>query len=373
MAEKSPILPLALLLGVGACGPTPERNVPSVPPQLRAFDAPTRIVADDLANPRGLLGRDGALLVAEAGHGNPDDPQTGRLLALRDLDGDGRLENRAVILDDQLSVNIEAHLAVHRDEVFGLADIERGGGRTLVSLAHPSDGSTLFELDGDSTRVFATTEDNANSIAYHPTLDAWFAVQSFANTVIEVSTGQTLATLPPLPDGQDAVPAAIAYEPATDALLVVNFSGQIGGDTRGSGVEFVRNSGTLVRIDARTGSITPVLAGLNAPVDVKVDRDGSIFIVEFCSDFLDPARGIGAARGNSGHGGFRRFSGRLLRLGVAGQIDPVADGLDLPTHLLIRDGALLVSVGQGTPGREIPGPDGLIPVSGSVLAIERAG
>jgi hypothetical protein len=133
----------------------------------------------------------------------------------------------------------------------------------------------------------------------------------------------------------------------------------------------VRNSGALVRIDPRTGATTTVLVGLNAPVDVALDRDGSILVVEFCSDFLEPAAGLAAARSSPGHGGFRRFSGRLLRLRDAGRVDPLADGLDLPTHLLIGDGAIFVSVGQGTPGREIPGPDGQIRISGRVLAIER--
>jgi hypothetical protein len=48
----------------------------------------------------------------------------------------------------------------------------------------------------------------------------------------------------------------------------------------------------------------------------------------------------------------------------------LADGLDTPSNItLAPDGALFVSTGQGTPGRPIPGPDGLTKIIGEIVRI----
>ena len=36
----------------------------------------------------------------------------------------------------------------------------------------------------------------------------------------------------------------------------------------------------------------------------------------------------------------------------------IAEGLDHPTNLMLSGNALYVAQGMGTPGRQIPGPDG---------------
>jgi hypothetical protein len=59
------------------------------------------------------------------------------------------------------------------------------------------------------------------------------------------------------------------------------------------------------------------------------------------------------------HGGFKRFSGRLLRIERSrGTVQVIAEKLDAPTNMILSDGALYVAQGMGTPGRSIPGPDG---------------
>jgi hypothetical protein len=334
-------------------------------------------VATGLRNPRGILRlEDGSLLVAEAGTGDPADPKTGRLLRLVDTDGDGVFQPHEwqVIVDGQRSVNILQHLDVHRDEVFGFADIARGGGLVLASVAHPLEGSYILSVGTDGAEVWGTTPDNANSLAYHPQLERWYAVQSFANTVVELVDGKvtrTVAHIPDLPEGQQSVPSALEVDPLTGELLVVLFSGQRGGDTAGSGVDFVPRSGQVVRVHPESGRITPVAVGLNAPVDLAVSPDGTLFVLEFCARFLDPVAPDADLAQMSSHGGFERHSGRLVRISPrTGEVAVLARGLDLPTHVFLeQDGSLLVADGQGTPGRPIPTGEGTEPLEGRLLRL----
>ncbi len=334
------------------------------------------IVAHGLVNPRGVLQLpDGAILVAEAGTGDPANPLTGRLSRLLDRNADGDADDdgeRSVIADRQASTNILQRLAVNRDEVFGMADIASGDGAVLVTLADPQKGSTILRVEGERLLPWGTTKDNANSIAWHPRLGRWFAVQSFANTVIELGGGGTerlVATLPMLPQGQHPVPSGIVVEPASGKLLVANFSGQLGGDTAGSGVDFVERSGTLVRIDPATGDLETVVTGLNAPVDLGFATDGRLFVLEFCRRFTDPVHSSAEATAATRHAGFERFSGRLLELSLGRREARVlADDLDEPTELSVTpNGDVLVTEGQGTPGRMLPGKLGPTLLEGRLL------
>ncbi|RME49810.1 MAG: hypothetical protein D6796_04325, partial [Caldilineae bacterium] len=71
------------------------------------------------------------------------------------------------------------------------------------------------------------------------------------------------------------------------------------------------------------------------------------------------------------HGGYRRFSGRVTRYPADGSPpQTLAEGLDMPTNITIGpDGGLYVSVGEGTPGRPIPGPDGITRITGQVIRL----
>jgi hypothetical protein len=167
------------------------------------------------------------------------------------------------------------------------------------------------------------------------------------------------------------VPAALVYEPARRTLLVALFSGQRGGDTSGSGVDFVKHSGKIVRVDPASGKVTSVVEGLNAPTDLALGPNGMLYVLEFCDDFTDPVHDVGEATGSVRHAGFERFSGRLLAVDLdRGEITSIAKGLDLPTHLrLLADGRILVTEGQGTPGRTIPGPSGPTPLDGRLIEL----
>jgi len=357
---------------------TPKVALPvRIPADPKAVLYESRIVASRLANPRGILRlEDGSLLVAEAGTGDPNDVHTGRITRLVDRNADADYNDpgeRSIFINHQPSVNILGRLAVNRDEVFGLADLATGGGVVLATVADPTKGSSVLRLDKTPGQVFTTTRDNANSIVFHPILKKWFAVQSFANTVValeEHGPSRDVAYIDVLEQGQHAVPAAIAYEPSSGSLLVGLFSGQLGGDTAGSGIDFVRGSGKVIRVDPATGTMVSVVEGLNAPTDVAVYGNW-LYIVEFCSDFREPVKTASEATLRVTHAGFARFSGRVLRVSlITGEAAVIARGLDLPTHILIESGErILVSEGQGSAGRMIPGPNGPTRLEGRLVEL----
>jgi hypothetical protein len=380
--SRAPLLLACALLGGCSRSAEPvfaesDRAAWRAPDQPEVELWPRRVVATGLINPRGMLWlADGSLLVAEAGVGDPANVYSGRVLRLLDANHDGDYEDageRQLLTDRQPSVNILNRLAVNRDEVFGLADIESGNGMILATVADPKTGSTLLRLDRSPPQPIARTQDNANSIAWHPKLRRWYAVQSFANTVIEIGpNGSTrdVVTISALESGQHSVPAALLVDPASSALLVALFSGQLGGDTAGSGVDFVRNSGKIVRVDPSNGRIESVVERLNAPTDLAL-ADGKLYVLEFCGEFRDPVRTVAEATTGVRHAGFQRYSGRLLRIALdTGAITVIAQDLDLPTHLRVMpDGRILVTEGMGTPGRIIPGPRGPVPLEGRLVEL----
>ena len=63
---------------------------------------------------------------------------------------------------------------------------------------------------------------------------------------MEFSTGhdeRVLVQLPELDQGQEAVPVTLVYEPATDAVLISLFSGELQGDPTRKGIDFADKAG----------------------------------------------------------------------------------------------------------------------------------
>jgi hypothetical protein len=113
-------------------------------------------------------------------------------------------------------------------------------------------------------------------------------------------------------------------------------------------------------------TVVPLVTGLTVPTDLEVGEDGQIYVLEFCDAFLDP---IGDREGltKTSHGGFRRFSGRLLGIDRQNRsVTVLAEGLDAPTNLARAPGGLYVAEGMGTPGRSIPGPQGPVALDGFI-------
>ena len=64
------------------------------------------------------------------------------------------------------------------------------------------------------------------------------------------------------------------------------------------------------------------------PTDFEIAPDGSIYVLEFCDAFVDPVNTRQDMFERSMHGGFKRFSGRLLRVQrPSGEVTVVAAGI----------------------------------------------
>lgn len=347
-----------------------------IPAQVRLQPAPRRRVASGLANPRGMAVLEGGrLLVSVAGTGNETGPGTGQLLLLNDANADGDFDDsaeRTVLLDGQVSRNI-FHV-VRRDEVFGMAGIARGGDVVLVSHALFGGPSTIFRVDAGQVTPWGSTQGNINDLAYEPGSGRWLAVASTTDEVVELIEGglsRRVTKFATRPSGQDAVPGYLRHDPVIDRIVVSLFTGSPEGEEGGDGTELVLGAGALVALDADGHEGHNVVTGLSVPTDFEIAPDGSIYVLEFCSAFLDPVNTRQDMFERSMHGGFKRFSGRLLRIErPGGVVTVVATGLDTPTNLAIADGVLFIAQGMGTPGRIIPTPAGDRPLEGFIERIE---
>lgn len=362
---------MALSLASGACfgSKLHDRSTAIAIPDSPAMETVKRErIADDLLNPRGMLLDKDTLMVAMAGRGLDKDAGTGSLVLLRDENGDHALEQRLSLLSDQPSRNI-LHI-VRRDEVFGMADIARGGGNTLVSAAFFGGPSQIYAVEGGEVSLWNTVEGNINALTFDEKRGDWIAVSSSSEQVLRIfpdRPAEEILLIPDLPEGQDPVPGYVRYEPRTGNLLVSLFSGSPLGEENGDGTEIVPRAGGIIRVDPEDGSFEWVVAGLTAPTDIALDDAGRIYVLEFCSDFLDPVTNRAEMWARPGHGGFRRFSGRLLRIDpIEGTVALLADDLDGPTNLHVSGDSLLVAQGMGTPGRIIPGPEGNVPLTGFI-------
>ena len=180
-----------------------------------------------------------------------------------------------------------------------------------------------------------------------------------------------IAKIAPLDNGQDPVPAYLSYDSTSDALLVTLFSGSPEGEEGGRGVELVPRAGGIVAVSPAAKTYDWLVRGLTVPTDLEIAADASIYVLEFCDAFLDPVPTRADLYKGPSHGGFKRFSGRLLHIDRArGEVTVVAQGLDAPTNLALRGGALYVAEGMGTPGREIPGPNGPTKLDGLIERID---
>jgi hypothetical protein len=340
--------------------------------------ATRRIVARGLLNPRGMqLVADG-LLVSEAGTGDPASAKTGRLIKLVDANGDGDYLDKGekrVLLDGQPSKNILE--IVRRDEVFGMAGMDQGVASgepaTMVALAFFGGPSTLFAVRGDRVEPWGKTHGNINDVAFDSKRSKWFGASSTTDEVVELLAGsgsQRVLKLPTLASGQDAVPGYLRHDPISGDLLVSLFSGSPEGEEGGEGTELVPRAASIVRVDPDRKTAVPFITGLTVPTDLELDEAGAVYVLEFCDAFLDPV-GTRQAMAKPGHGGFRRYSGRLLRIDRStGAVQVLAEQLDAPTNIARAPGGFLVAEGMGTPGRTIPTPDGDAPLEGFIELIQ---
>jgi hypothetical protein len=336
----------------------------SVPPSPVVKDLPRVRIASGLANPRGLHRYpDGSMLVSVAGTGDPANPNTGALLHLIDNDHDGDFDDegeRVTLIGEQPSKNLLD--IVRRDEVFGMAGMDEGQGGVLVALAFFGGPSTILRVADSKVATWTTTHANINDIMFDSARNAWYGVASTTDEVVKLNQDsgiERVVKFPPLASGQDPVPAYLTHDPLTGDLLVSLFSGSPEGEEGGEGVEIVLRAARVVRVHPETRAIVPVVTELTVPTDLAATKDGVLYVLEFCDSFVEPVKTREDMAKGPSHGGFRRWTGRLLRIDRGtGAVTVIARGLDEPTNLLLSGNSLFVAEGMGTPGRAIPGPDG---------------
>ena len=375
------ILVLVLISSAG-CGTSFEENVPRP-----AVSTPTvELILTNLENPRGIVVFEtGDLLVAEAGTGlRSVDPTlwTGKLTRFSDLNGDGDFNDEAeaeLWFGHFPSYNALFTYATGGDEVGGPVDVLRHrDGRVFLSVDGGPDEIALHVISPERL-IGRTLADraNMNGIAFDRDQSRLFAVESGTNTLIEISFQSEIGEIvnfPLLVSGQQAVPAGLTVDPRTGEVLVALFSGRVIDDETGETIPFVSGESKIVRVNPETGQVTDEITGLTTAVDVAIDPAGNLYVVEMASayaDILPRSYDLFNESASAVHGGYLRYSGRLTLFPASGEPPRVLlEGLDAPTNITLGpDGALYLSTGQGTPGRAIPGPDGLQNIVGEILRI----
>lgn len=351
----------------------------------------TQTIASGLDNPRGVaVMPDGRLLVAEAGDGSAR-PRNGRgtIRVFSDSNGDGYFDQRDMAFCCVGNYNALTEFGTGQDEVGGLGDlILLDDGRVFFTQDDPAMG---YVADGRPRGIalmgltpepewaryeVAVRNATMNALVYDPDDDLLYVAESGLNRVSAVTidgevTG--IAVFEALEDGQESVPAGLARDPRNGDLLVALFSGQ-NRDYYGTVIAYMPEAARIIRLNPQSGEWRVEIGGLTTAVDVDIDGAGNIYTVEMTTGW--PAAVMPRnfplmdTEAPPDAGGYPRFSGRVTMYPADGG-DPVvlADGLDAPSNITYHDGALYVSVGQGTPGRPIIGPDGRTRITGSILRI----
>ena len=333
---------------------------------------PGTLIADGLLNPRGLcLLADGSLLLAEAGSGLPDQPFSGRISRLPpDPSQPGAYRPGEVLADGFRAMNMQARML--RDEIMGVSDIAYGDGRCLASHTDYVGGSRLLDLQYSPPEPVFHSRGNLNALCYHPTRRSWLAVKPDTNQLVEFRHGedeQVLVQLPVLDQDQEAGPGTLGYEPETDAVLISLFSGELHGDPARKGIDFADFAGQVVRVHPASAKVEVVIRGLQLPTGLALCPHGNLLVLELCSHLQQPLPPDW--NGELLHGGFTRFSGRLLRCNLgSGQVEVLARGLDTPSHLCLVPGGVIISEGMGLTGRPVPAPnDAAVPLRGRLRRV----
>lgn len=345
----------------------------AIPAQPREDLRPSTFIAEGLLNPRGVhLQDDGSLLVAEAGSGQAGEPFSGRISRLRaDPARPGAYLPRETVAQGFRSMNMQARML--RDEIMGLSDIAFGDGRCLVSQTDYVEGSRLLDLQYSPPEPVCHSQGNLNALCYHPTRRSWLAVKPDTNQLVELRPGQgeqVLVQLPDLDQGQEAVPVTLVYEWTTDAVLISLFSGELQGDPSRKGVDFADKAGQVIRVWPGSGKIECVIAGLQLPTGLALGPQGQVLVLELCDSLQQPL--TADWNGEPRHGGFTRFSGRLLRCDLkSAEVTVLAGELDTPSNLCAVPGGMLVSEGMGLSGRPLPTPEGgVLPLTGRLRRVQ---
>jgi DNA-binding beta-propeller fold protein YncE len=343
-------------------------------------------IATNLQNPRGIaVLPNGRLLVVQAGTGfvsdNPLD-NTGKLSLLEDLNADSDYEDDREITDVVTHLpgyNILYQFNPGRDEIVGAGDVAvLDDGRIFFTLDDHFELLSIVEVSPTFERVgnLVERESTLNSIAYDAERELFYVAESSSNVLSAVmldGSVEIVAIFDLLAHNQQPVPSGIAIDPLTGDVLVALFSGQLW-DYYGSILSFMPGDAKIVRVNPITGIVTDEITGLTTAVDVAVDEIGNVYVVELTTQWATPTMShqfdLYAVDAPPDAGGYARFSGRVTMFPLDnGEPVILADNLDAPTNITYHEGALYVSVGQGTPQRPIWGDTGLTEIVGEICKI----
>ncbi len=360
----------------------------------------SRVLVNNLANPRGLLVRGDQLLVSEAGSGGPAGASncitsgafTTLCSGLSGALGSWNLTNQTYT---RVLTGLPSLAQTNGTEGTGLADLANGGPTGLLGIfgfgANPNlltpilPGNNLFARVVSIDLSTNNVQPRANLAAYEKDYNPDgrdlnsnpYAVQVFGGKLYATDAGgNTLLTLgltpnpsdgllpiesafafpttpitpPPTPPGApdpfpaSAVPTGLTVNPATNTLLIGEFSGY----------PFVPGSASVY---ATTGLMAPLvsLTGFSTITDVTADNAGNSYVLEY--NFLPAAGGI-------------------WRVTPGGGRERIIDGLTEPTSLALGpDGTIFVTnKADGLQGelleyRPTPAP---LPLFGAALAWRQA-
>lgn len=321
---------------------------------------PARTIASGLANPRGLdFAANGALYVAESGSGgsgpctySPPNPAAQRCY--------GETGAISRILPEGGFVRILTGLPslalTSGNAEGGPVDISFHGTSAYVTMSWGGDptiratlggkawmfGSVLHVTPSGSYKVLADV--SAHELAFNPAggpVDTnpyglvalpgrRIVADAGANALIEVLANRrtrTFAVIPslppvlPIPAPREPVPTSVAQGP--DGALYVS---QL------TGFPFWAGTSSVLRVSSDGSTITPVVSGLTAVVDLTFDTGGALYVLEVATGQTAP---FPPPPPNPGLG-----NGRLLRVCPGGSPTVLLNGLFFPSGVAIGpDGA----------------------------------
>ncbi len=126
----------------------------------------------------------------------------------------------------------------------------------------------------------------------------------------------------------------------------------------------------MIRVWPASAEIDILIRGLQLPTGLALRPNGQLLVLELCEHLQQPL--LSDWHGEPLHGGFTRFSGRLLGCDMqTAQVTVLARGLDTPSNLCLLPDAVLVSEGMGLVGRPLPTPDErVVPLSGRLRRVQ---
>ncbi len=321
------------------------------------------IVATGFENPRGLaFGPDGFLYVAEGGRGGssstvgthrqippPVGPYTGGMTGrisrmavggVRETVAEGLPSSQSTpqsggsvsgvaavaFVGEKLYALVSGGGASHGlpDAPNGVYGIEGGHGALLADLGRYRASTTVANPDPNDDEYDGTWY---SMVEAHGSL---WAVEPNHGVIVRVDTDGTVERLVDISASQGhIVPTALAYGRDADAFFVGNLGRLPARD----------GSSSILRID-RNGDVQPLAEGLTMVVGLAFDPSGVLYALELSTCGGEPCRP-------------RPGAGRVVRVGRAGALEPVAENLMFPTALVADPigNALYLSIGGlGKPG-----------------------